>query len=234
MKKTLEIKPKGAYGCEFCNRTFVKESTVISHLCENKKRWQDLSLPSSRIAFHAWQHFYNTHVFTKKQLTTLDFIKSSYYKGFMKFGNYCVDARVLKPQYYLEWLLKNKVELDSWVTDSSYNNFLVQYLRKEDHFDAVNRSISIAAELAKKENMTGPDYFRLGSHYKICHHITRGDFSPWLLYQSNSGKKFLESLSEHDLKYIFDYIDPDLWSLKFHNDPAAVKEVKEQLHAEGY
>ena len=55
-----------------------------------------------------------------------------------------------------------------------------------------------------------------------------------MLYQSNSGVKFLDSLNESQVKMVIDYINPELWKIKFNREPENVKQVKELLNAGGY
>ena len=97
MKETVETKP--IYGCEFCNRTFIKETTIAKHICEYKHRWQEKDKRGNQIGFQGWLHFYKKNTISEKKRSYLDFIKSSYYTAFAKFGTYCVEANVVFPGY---------------------------------------------------------------------------------------------------------------------------------------
>ena len=55
-----------------------------------------------------------------------------------------------------------------------------------------------------------------------------------MLYQSDSGTKFLDGLDETQVKMIIDYINPELWAIKFIRDIKIVPQVKELLVAVGY
>jgi hypothetical protein len=55
-----------------------------------------------------------------------------------------------------------------------------------------------------------------------------------MLYQSASGTKFLDELDETQVKMIIDYINPELWAIKFIRDIKIVPQVKELLVAAGY
>lgn len=222
------------YTCEFCNRSFRRETTMIKHLCESKRRWQDKDLPGNRIAFQCWVDFYKKNTGTKKQKTYVDFVKSAYYIAFVKFGNYCVDIKCINVSRYADYLLKNKITVDSWCSDKNYTNFLIEYLRSEDPLDAIARSIETTIENAKKENIQSKDYLRYGNKNRICHYITTGKISPWILYQSASGITFLDSLNEGETKHILDYIDPEKWAVKFKRDTESVNRVKDLLNKAGY
>lgn len=222
------------HACEFCNRSFVRESTILTHLCEPKQRWKNLDQKSSRIAYHTWINFYKKNTVNKKEKTPLDFIKSPYYIAFVKFGNYCVDSKVINPEQYSQWLIKHGIKIDSWTSDVKYTEYLIDYLRHENHLDALDRGIKRTHDLATIENIRGCDYFRYGNVNKICYNVTNGNISPWMLYHSVSGKSFLDKLHPQQLDMLLDYIEPKKWSLKFLKEPENVAEVKEVLNEAGY
>lgn len=231
-KEKAETKP--TYGCDFCGRTFLRESTIAKHLCEYKQRWMNKDLQGNRIGFQAWLQFYKKNSNTKKKRTYEEFIKSAYYTAFVKFGAYCSDANVLNVSRFVDWLLKNQAKIDAWNTDTNYTKFLVEYLREEDPLDAVARSIETTQKLAQVETIQTKDVLRYGNRNRICFAITKGKISPWMLYQSQSGTKMLDELDQTQVKMVIDYINPELWAIKFKRSPDRVKEVKDLLNAAGY
>lgn len=233
MKENVETKLQ-KHSCEFCNREFIKEKTLISHICETKHRWLEKDKQSNRIAYQTFVQFYTKHTATKKTKTQLEFIKSAYYLAFIKFGTYCVNVNCINVTRYVDWLLRDNIKIDSWPSDTNYNKFLREYIRIEDPFDAIKRSVQFCIDLGDKENILPNDVFRYGNVNRICYAITTGKVSPWLLYQSTSGVVFLESLTPDSAKMIMDYIDPEQWALKFHREPENVRTVKEILNAGGY
>jgi hypothetical protein len=231
-KKNSETKSE--FSCEFCNRSFQRETTMIKHLCENKRRWQDKDQPGNRIGFQSWLNFYAKNTGTKKKKTYTDFTKSAYYIAFVKFGHYCVDIKCINVTRYADYLLKNKISIDNWCSDKNYTNFLIEYLRTEDAMDAIARSIETTIDLSKDVGIETRDCLRYANRNRLVHHITNGKISPWMLYQSESGIKFLEELDESHQKMIIDYINPEQWAIRFKRYPEVVSQVKELLNAAGY
>ncbi len=234
MKKKEEIDKAEVFGCEFCNREFLRKSTVVKHLCENKQRWLNKDLQGNRLGFQSWLQFYKKNTAGKKNKTYEEFIRSAYYTAFVKFGTYCVNVNVINVSRYADWLLKNQISIDTWTKDTNYTKFLIEYLRVEDPLDAITRSIHTSIDLSQIEHIQSKDYLRYGSVNKICYEITKGKISPWILYQSDSGLKFLDTLNEAHIAMIIDYINPELWKIKFNREPENVKQVKELLNAGGY
>jgi hypothetical protein len=207
---------------------------MIKHLCENKRRWQDKDQPGNRIGFQSWLNFYTKNTGTKKKKTYTDFTKSAYYIAFVKFGHYCVDLKCINVTRYADWLLKNQIKIDSWCSDKNYTSFLIEYLRTEDHMDAIARSIETTIDLSKDAGIATKDCLRYANKNRIAYAITTGKISPWMLYQSESGVKFLEELDESQQKMIIDYINPEQWAIKFRRNTELVTQAKELLKQAGY
>jgi hypothetical protein len=233
-KKTEAIEKTAKYGCDFCGRSFLRESTIANHICEYKQRHLNKDLLANRIGFQAWVQFYQKNTNAKKTKTYDEFIRSAYFTAFVKFGLYCSEIHALNIPRFVEWLLKNQVKIDTWNTDTVYTKFLLEYLREEDPLDAIHRSIETTIKLAEPENIQPHDVLRYANKYKVCYAITTGKISPWMLYQSKSGVQFIDSLDETQIKMVINYIDPEKWALKFHRDVEGVKQVKELLNVGGY
>lgn len=215
--------------CDHCGRTFIRSSTLLKHICEQKRRWMDKDTPSSRIGYSAWLQFYAQCQPTRKKKDHLAFIKSPYYIAFVKFGSYCVDIKAISVQSYVEYLLKNNVQIDNWTSDRVYTKYLLEFLKQENCMDAVKRSIEHLLELANDENISLSDSFKYLNSNKLCQLIVNGKISPWILYQSKTGVEFLAKLNSDQTTLIFDYIDPERWNIKFKRDSDSVAEVKNLL-----
>ena len=234
LKNTKKTSATPEFSCDFCSRSFQRETTLLKHLCESKRRWQDKDLPGNRIGFQSWLDFYKKNTAIKKPKTYVDFAKSAYYIAFVKFGHYCVNIKCINVSRYADWLLKNSIKIDSWCSDLNYEKFLIQYLKDEDPLDAIARSIETTIDLAKNDNIQSNDYLRYGNRNRICHLITTGKISPWMLYQSESGVELLEKLEEGQQRLIIDFINPEQWALKFNRNKEKVAEVTGLLSAAGY
>lgn len=221
------------FGCVFCERSFVRESTMLRHMCETKRRYNDREKVANRIGFSAWVQFFNKHT-RKQKKDYMDFAKSPYYSAFVKFGNYCYEANVLNPSRYVDWLLKEQISIDTWNRDSNYTKFVLDYLKSEDPLDAIARSIETTVSLAELDKVQTKDVLRYGNRNRICYEVTKGKISPWMLYQSESGLKFVEELDGTQQKMILEYINPEQWAIKFKRSSNIISEVKELLKKAGY
>ena len=211
--------------CDHCHRTFVRASSLERHVCEQKRRWQDRDRPANRIAYNAWVKFYRQFQPSKRTLEYRDYLASAYYGGFLKFGTYCVEVSVINPLSYVDYLLRENTPLDNWNSDRQYTQYLISYIRTEDPLDAVRRSVETMLRLAEEQNIELSDVFKYISPSKLCYVIAAGKISPWILYHSNTGKRWLADLNDDQRGFIYDYIDPERWQIKFKRSPEDVSTV---------
>jgi hypothetical protein len=71
------------------------------------------------------------------------------------------------------------------------------------------------------------------SHLKL-HAIAYGRISPWVIYNCESGQKFLSELSSEQVAMIWQYIDSDHWQKKFKDYPEDQKYAQEILQKAGW
>ena len=207
-----------SFSCKYCNKSYVRESTLTAHLCEPKRRWQQQNEPSVQIAFKTYLRFYEVTQGSARLKTYEDFIASQFYLAFVKFGRHCTAIRAINIGSFTDWLLKNNKKIDHWCKDSLYNEWLVQYIRKESVQDAMERAIKEMQNYANDNSeleKNFANYFKFGSTNRICKHISDGRISPWVVYNCDSGISFLAGLNQEQITIIMPAIDPDFWQQKF-------------------
>ena len=210
------------FKCKYCDKGFRRESSLAAHLCEKKRRWQQQSEQGVQIGYNAYLQFYETTQGSARLKTYQDFVDSPFYLAFVRYGRYLVDIRAVNATSFTTWLLKNNKKLDHWCKDSFYEEWLREYLRKENPRDALERAIKEMQDYAEKLRLDGTDslgdysnYFRHANTNRICYHITTGRISPWVVYNCDSGLGFLDSLGPEQVLLVMPYIDPDYWHRRF-------------------
>ena len=221
--------------CTYCGKTFAKERTLQVHLCEPKRRYMQRDEKWVVNAFMVFQRFYQIHQHNSKSKTYDDFVKSSYYNAFVKFGRFIMHINPLYPEKYIEFVLRSKIKLDHWARDDLYETYLIEALKSEPVEAALQRSIATMMDWATEQNVQWADYFRLVNTSRGVQHIQTGKISPWLVLGCDAGKKMLQSFSDEQLQMIQTYIDPEFWRNKFKNYPADhlfVQETAKEAHIE--
>lgn len=225
--------PKPAYVCKYCAKAYTKESSLINHMCEPKRRWQQEHETGVRFGLHSYLRFYEISQGSAKLKTYADFVSSPYYTAFVKFGRHMVGIRAVNPVAFTEWVLKQNKKIDHWCHEAVYVEYLIQYMRKEATQDAMERALIEMQKYADEhdELKSFNDYFRIANPNRICLHIANGRISPWVVYNCDSGIAFLDGLTEEQINIIINWIDPTFWSKKFKDYPTDTDWVKGILKA---
>jgi len=206
------------FECKFCKKSYVKQSTLVAHLCEPKRRHNQQQEQGVQIGFKAYLKFFETTQGSAKLKTYDDFAASNFYIAFVKFGRWAVDIRAINVPNLVEWLLKNNHKLDHWTKDHLYITWMHTYIKREPVQDAIERSLKEMQEYADTDSILDnnfANYFRSGSSNRIVHHIQNGRISPWVIFNCDSGVSWLSSINAEHLQMIMAIIDPDFWQKKF-------------------
>ena len=222
------------YTCQYCCKDFVKESSLAVHSCEPRRRRQEQSERGVQLGLQAYLKFYELTQGSARLKTFDDFADSPYYKAFVKFGRYCVDTRAINPARFIEYVLKQNKKIDHWCRDSIYTEYLLDYLRVENINDALARAIEFGITWQEQTSNPAHDCLRYGNSNAICYAITAGRVSPWVIYNSESGQKFLSDLTSEQIDMIWSYVDSDFWMKKFQDDPADQEYAKDILKKAGW
>lgn len=211
---TLKSKINSRTQCEFCSRAFSRETSLLNHVCEQKRRHQQQHDPEVQLGLRAFQEFYRVSLNKRHQITYAEFSRNNFYLAFVRFGRYLRALEAIDALSYTRWLIKNSVKIDSWCSDKIYETWLKQYVLEENPSDAVTRSIHTMTAWAEKHSAEFSGFFRYGNENQIVWLISTGKISAWCVYCSESGRQFLERLNTEQFAAISDYINPDLWSKK--------------------
>jgi hypothetical protein len=225
------VKPeetKSKFACEYCKKEFAKETSIAVHMCEPKRRHLGRNERGVQLGFQAYIRFYETAAGSARNKTFETFIESAYYRAFVKFGRYCVETRAINPPRFIDWLLKHNKKIDYWCSDRIYTEYLLDYLKVEAVDDALARAVEFGIDWAEKNSAQPCDCLRYGNANAMCYAVTTGRISPWVIYNSESGQRFLSSLDSSQVSMIWPYIDSDVWQKQFQSrgdDQAYAQEI---------
>jgi hypothetical protein len=212
--------------CKWCEKEFRSERTLSAHMCPKKRRWADKDMTHVRLAYRVFQMFYELNTTSSKPKSQEDFIRSSYYEGFTKFGRSCVRNEYLYPEKFAEWLIKNGKKLADWSKDSLYDEYLLEYVKKETGLRALERTVIYMNTWAEDQQSEWTEYFKKVSTARAVHDVRSAKISPWVLYLSNSGDSLLTRLSDEQVNMINHIIDAKFWMSVFQKNQTDVQEVQ--------
>jgi len=223
-----------SFQCQYCKKDFQRETSLAVHLCEAKRRRQEQNERGVQLGLQAYLRFYETTQGSAKLKTFDDFAESPYYRAFVKFGRYCVNIRAINPARFIDWVLKQNKKIDHWCRDSIYTEYLLDYLKVEAVSDALARAIEFSIEWGEQKQSPPHDCLRYGNSNAMCAAVAAGRISPWVIFNCDSGQKFLSELNAEQVAMIWPYIDADIWQRKFKDYPADQEWAREMLNQAGW
>ena len=219
--------------CRWCGKNFKSERTLSVHMCVKKRRNADKDITHVRLGYRVYQMFYEMNTSASKSKSMEDFINSQYYEGFVKFGRSCVRNEYLEPEKFAEWLIKNSKKLKDWASDALYDEYLLEYVKKESGMRALERNIMYLSKWADENNLVWQTYFTEVSPNRAVYDIRSAKISPWLLYLSNTGDQLLTRFNDEQVTMIEHIIDAPFWMQLFKKNREEVKEIQQTCRAAG-
>jgi len=215
------------YKCVHCSKSFMQERTLVSHMCERKRRALQETEKRVQAGFVAFNRFWQLTQGAKKPKTYDNFADSSYYNAFVKFGSFINNVSPLYPDKFIDYVIKSGVKLDHWCRDELYEKYLYDMIKVEPVESAVQRSLQTMMEWGDEHNANYAHYFAYVSLNRAVQDIRNGKISPWVILNSKDGKTMLNNMSDEQLDMIGSALDLPYWVKRFKELPADVILVKE-------
>ena len=212
--------------CKWCDKSFRTERTLAAHMCPRKRRWADRDMTHVRLAYRTFQMFYEMNTNSSKPKSMEDFIRSQYYEGFTKFGRSCIRNEYMDPEKFAEWLIREGKKLQDWNKDKMYNDYLLEFVKKEPGMRALERTITYFATWAEENDTDFNQYFRTVSTPRAVHDIRSARVSPWVIHLSESGVELLGRMSNEQIVMIKPLIDTEFWVRVFMKSKEETDEVE--------
>lgn len=214
-----------SYKCTFCEKEFTKESSMLRHLCVAKRRMMEKDERNVQYAYKAYVRFYKTQQGMEK--TYDDFVNSKFYNGFVKFGTFIKNTKPLYPLKFIDYVIGSGINMNKWCDDGIYEKYLIELIQTESMETALERSILHMEKWAEATNNHWNEYFKKVSTHRAVNDIMNASISPWLLLNSNNGRKLLESFAYDQQLMVSKIIIPTVWVLKFGKFKSEVKLIKD-------
>jgi len=221
------------FKCEYCEKLFAKEKTLVVHICEQKRRYISRNERHVQMGLLTFQKFYDFAQKGKTQKTFDDFASSPYYTAFIKFGSFLVNSSPIYPERFIDFVIKSGIKLDHWCRDELYETYLSELLKIEPADGAIQRTIQTMMNWADKNSAEWNHYFAYVNLNRATHDVKEGLISPWILLNSKSGKDLLRKMNDEQLLIVGSIVDPTYWSKRFKSLPADVELVKDVIKEAG-
>ena len=205
----------------------MQDKTLVSHMCERKRRALQKDEKRVQAGFMAFNRFWQLTQNAKVPKTYDNFADSSYYNAFVKFGSFVNNVRPLYPDKFIDYVIKRGVKLDHWCRDELYETYLFDVIKTEPVERAVQRSLQTMIEWGDENKAEFNHYFNYVSLNRAVNDIRNGYISPWVVLNTSTGQTMIRNMSDDQLNMISPAFDVPFWLKKFKTVPADVALVKE-------
>jgi hypothetical protein len=215
------------YNCVHCGKSFMKEKTLVAHMCERKRRALQKNEKRVQAGYMAFNRFWRLAQGGKKNKTYEEFCDTSYYNAFVKFGSFINNVNPLYPDKFVDYVIKSGVKLDHWCRDELYESYLYDMIKHEPVESAVQRSLATMMDWADENRSEFKHYFLYVSLNRAVHDILNGKISPWIILNSRSGQDMIQKMNDEQLDMIAPALELTYWLKRLKEVPADSALVKE-------
>ena len=198
--------------CEYCKKEFARESTLATHVCPKKRRWEQKDELGVRLGHSSWQRFYELKMPKDQQhFKYADFMESNLYTAFVRFGRHLENLNAIYPLNYIDFLIQHNVKIDDWCKTFPYESYLRELTVKEPLEKAIERSLVFMEEWGEKEEENYLTFFSKINTNAAVLWIQNGRISPWIIMCAPSSVNLLNRFTEEQRSLTSRFLEPRRW-----------------------
>lgn len=212
--------------CQFCHKIFDNKSSYSQHSCTSLKRHEQLK---TLIGQNAWNYYRHWHVINNRQTFSKEtFIKSRYYKSFVKFAVFVKKFNLPIPTMFIEFMKQKNMQPSAWTNYELYLDYVAFLDREATPALMIQITINTIEKLKDKYNVEENKLFDVVPVHEIIDLMRKRQLSLWVLLYSKSFKKMIFERANSSEKTIFGtLILPDFWKDKFKKNTKVVTIIKD-------
>ena len=203
------------YNCKYCKKAFIKETTLMSHMCETKRRVVSKDEKQNRIAYQLWVQYRRLSMANvKKDKPYEEFAANQYFTGFMALSKRIIDLNIKQPEDFLKFLVMNSVKMYDWTKDFVYETYIKHQTSTETVDRAIERSILHMKDWGDNTSNSWQEYFIKVPTIVAMMDIKMGRISPWCTFATDQGSRLIDRLEPGQIDALIDYIEPTKWKVR--------------------
>jgi hypothetical protein len=202
-------------------------------MCEQKRRHMQRDEKPVKLAFIAYQAFFQRSMRQKAPPTYASFAKSTLYLAFVRFGRHVLDLNAVNPLAFIDFLLRMEAPIDKWMSPTLYSTYIRELNKNETPLDALARNFILMQQWATENGSDWRSFFRRIDVPLAALWIANGRISPWVLFIATSAHDLMQRFNPEQVALIEHSIDPEFWRLKIERHHVDVEMIREVLAEHG-
>ena len=230
-------KPKHNFTCKFCNKGYQRESTLLSHKCVKRDRYNERESRPMREAYRMYLMFMEFQNLQMKKSVDpiMQFIQSSNFNIFYDFAVYILGNDILNKEEFIKHILTSGLPAYLWCTEKTHTEWVIKNIKNEHPRRGLERSINAMVEWGVSTEQSWTDFFKLCSTERALLWFESGKLSPWIIYvpAPEVGNELLVRFSPSELEYLSKFLEPNYFMMKQAHYLNEIKELRGLLKEAG-
>jgi hypothetical protein len=210
--------------CTFCNRHFTGEVVFMKHICEPRRRAQEMASPLGQAAYGYYSDWMRLKKFSAPGATA--FKESKYYRAFISFTEMVIKANIARPDKYIEIMVANDILPVLWCRDNCYRVYLDWVDKLADPYSQVQDSINYLMDICEADSIPLENIFNHLGAQQVLSYVRQRRLSPWFLFCSSVFGTFLKTLDQPELIAFNNVVNAAYWGGRFQTERSVVENVK--------
>ena len=217
--------------CEFCGKSFKRESSLESHSCERRRRWEGRREKPFRRGLKWFVRWHRAKKPWRREPGAADFARSPYHNAFVKFGEFAAGKPAVHRRPYFDWLLRNGERVDHWTRETLYRRHLEAKFRTESPWDAAERLVRhLEAWRERNGAERWSDYFDGAPDNMVYSDVKSGTVSPWMfLCVPALKRRVFERMPRALADDMLSGVDVKFWERRISMDRGAAEWIRENM-----
>jgi hypothetical protein len=215
---------KSNWHCTFCNKRFGGENTFLRHVCEPRRRKEELATPLGQAAYSYYREWMKLKKYSMPG--ALAFIESKYYRAFINFSRLVIDANIARPDKYMSLMVEGDILPLLWCREQCYAVYLEWSDKLSNPLDQVQESISYLIDVAEKESVELPKIFAHLGPQRVLSLVRQRRLSPWLIFCSPSFGKLLKDMDPAHRAAFNTVVNASYWGSRFTKEKSTLENIK--------
>ncbi len=223
--KKSKQKKQNDYVCSFCNKTFLRESAFIDHVCVPMQRHQKMKTSEGVAAWMAYSTWIKS--MGKKVPPQSGFLTSRFYQSFIKFAEFVRSVKTLDVEQYVRYMVKLDIPPVIWTHDAIYEEWVRVTSIERSPIKNVQLTTLFLLNYCDKHEIDISAVFQHITCPQLTEWIKTSTVSPWFLLGSVQFKSWMKLLDDDEKRYLTDVLNPSEWMEKIKSNPNTMTKIKQ-------
>lgn len=218
--------------CKYCLKKFVREASFKKHECRQMQRAKLLRTPNGMTAYDyycMWKRKKGHRVYGEDQ-----FLDSKYFIAFFNFVKFSRKMALPGVEQFIELMVELDIAPKDWCLRIVYDHYMGMFdaIHSPDAQAQISRDTM--KELARIFDCDTSDIFLHIEPSALIRVVQARKLSPWFLLLSSKFMWFMNNEMTREQQILLKkYVSPAKWRVKFEQEPAEVKKIKQYVRDMG-